>query len=161
MEDFFQVFFLVLISLCIVNLISSVYPQTKSKHTLMIAFSVIGVYLCVTPISTLFNSLRSLEPFSVESVVESFQQDFEDKNYTDVLKSVLARQIETEIEGKYKNIEAEVILKIENDDTVENDVLEVDEILIFGANEDEEGYISEYVRGKYAVTPIFEKNTRD
>lgn len=192
MEEFFSVFSLVLIALCIVNLISSIYPSTKNKHTLMVVFSIISVYLCITPISSLLISIRNFDSFSVESVIENFEEDFVDKNYTDELKSILETQIEAEIEENFKNVDADVLLGVkkissgeevsenaeeianngetENEQIYENESLKTDqksgngsldvlEIVILGAGEDEKGAISEYVGQKYEVTPIFRENT--
>lgn len=192
MDDFFKVFSLVLIALCIVNLISSIYPATKSKHTLMIVFSIISVYLCITPVNSFLNSIRNFESFSVESVIEDFENDSVDKNYTDELKSILEAQIEAEIEAKFKNVDAKAVLGVKNtsggENLTENDrdsikigetesnvtyenvncgdneksgnaSLEVLEITISGAGNDEEELISEYVGQKYKITPIFRENT--
>lgn len=192
MDDFFKVFSLVLIALCIVNLISSVYPATKSKHTLMVVFSIISVYLCITPVSSLLNSIRNFESFSVESVIADFENDSVDKNYTDELKSILEAQIEAEIEAKFKNVDAKAVLGVKNtsggENLTENDrdsinivetesdeayenaysgdneksgnaSLEVLEITISGAGNDEEELISEYVGQKYKITPIFREDT--
>lgn len=192
MDDFFKVFSLVLIALCIVNLISSIYPATKSKHTLMVVFSIISVYLCITPVSSLLNSIRNFESFSVESVIADFENDSVDKNYTDELKSILEAQIEAEIEAKFKNVDAKAVLGVKNtsggENLTENDrdsikigesesngayenlncgdneksgnaSLEVLEITISGAGNDEEELISEYVGEKYKITPIFREDT--
>lgn len=192
MDDFFKVFSLVLIALCIVNLISSIYPATKSKHTLMVVFSIISVYLCITPVSSLLNSIRNFESFSVESVIADFENDSVDKNYTDELKSILEAQIEAEIEAKFKNVDAKAVLGVKNtsggENLTENDrdsinigetesdeayenaysgdneksgnaSLEVLEITISGAGNDEEELISEYVGQKYKITPIFREDT--
>ncbi len=114
MSDFFQVFSLVLTSLCIVNLISAVYPSTENKHTLMVVFAILSAYFCVTPISSLFSSIRNLESFSVDSVIENFEEDSADENYTDLLKSVLEEQIEAEIEENFENAEVKVVLGAKN-----------------------------------------------
>lgn len=192
MDDFFKVFSLVLIALCIVNLISSIYPATKSKHTLMVVFSIISVYLCITPVSSLLNSIHNFESFSVESVIEDFENDSVDKNYTDELKSILEAQIEAEIEARFKNVDAKAVLGVKNtaggENLTENDrdsikigetesngayenvncgddeksgnaSLEVLEIIISGAGNDEEELISEYVGQKYKITPIFREDT--
>ena len=192
MEEFFSVFSLVLIALCIVNLISSIYPSTKNKHTLMVIFSIISVYLCITPISSLLSSIRNFDSFSVESVIENFEEDSVDENYADELKSILKTQIEAEIEENFKNIDADVLLGVKNvssgegftenaekianngetknEQIYENESLKTDEksgnasldvleIVILGAGEDEKGAISEYVGQKYEVTPIFRENT--
>lgn len=191
MSDFFQVFSLVLTSLCIINLISSIYPNTENKHTLMVVFAILSVYFCVTPVSSLFSSIRNLESFSLESVFEKFDEDSVGDNYTDLLQSVLEEQIEAEIEEKFKNTEVKVILGIKNNsggaDFLKNDdnlpetgesenerfdenkspenyknsgtsSLEVIEVVVLEAAEEEEERISEYVREKYEITPVFTEN---
>lgn len=191
MSDFFQVFSLVLTSLCIINLISSIYPNTENKHTLMVVFAILSVYFCVTPVSSLFSSIRNLESFSLESVFEKFDEDSVGDNYTDLLQSVLEEQIEAEIEEKFKNTEVKVILGIKNSsggaDFLKNDdnlpetgesenerfdenkspenyknsgtsSLEVIEVVVLEAAEEEEERISEYVREKYEITPVFTEN---
>ncbi len=110
MGDFFQVFSLVLIALCIVNLISSIYPNTKNKHTLMVVFSIVSVYLCITPVNSLIDSIRKFESFSVESVIKNFEIDSVDENYTDELKTILESQFEAEIEENFENVDADVTL---------------------------------------------------
>ncbi len=77
MEGFTQTLSLILISCFIINLISSMYPQTKNKHTYMVVISIIIVYICVTPIS---DFLTNLSDFS-EIFESAYQPDYGVNSY--------------------------------------------------------------------------------
>lgn len=65
----------------------------------------------------------------------------------------IANNGETENEQIYENE------SLKTDEKSGNASLDVLEIVILGAGEDEKGAISEYVGQKYEVTPIFRENT--
>lgn len=76
MDGFIETLTLILISCFIVNLIGSIYPNTKTKHTYMVVLSVIIVWICISPLTVLIDLFKDISEFNETEFLQSLESPY-------------------------------------------------------------------------------------
>ena len=152
MTGFIQVFTTLLLVYLVIELIGFLYPETKNKHTLLIAFSIISIYVCLNPVLSLMDSLK---PARELLQTRNTHYDKSEFAYESEFMTALEKQVADEIREYLKteflqDAKVSVLIGGEN-------ALTVTSVMIFCDDKfEKEGEIGEYIRNRYGVTPSFE-----